>query len=61
VAAAERIDVEEGQHLVTLKQLERRDIPYRELAMAYSRRKDVINTLDDLAENAGRHVFFLGW
>jgi hypothetical protein len=29
VAAAERIDVEEGKHLVTLKQLERRDIPYR--------------------------------
>ena len=35
VAAAERIDVEEGKDLVTLKELERRDVPSIELAIAY--------------------------
>lgn len=29
MAAAERIDVEEGKDLVTLKQLQGRDVPYR--------------------------------
>lgn len=38
VAAAERIDVEEGKDLVTLKQLQGRNVPFGQLALVSSRR-----------------------
>lgn len=56
MATAERVNVEEGKDLLALKQLERREVPYR-VSRGIVAKGDTTNTFDDLAEYTGCHLF----